>query len=95
MRKFGTDKPEVMSFQLGDDKKIYKMPLAASLPVSKLLEMEDVSKKNDYAILRFQIELLREHIGDVVDTLTSKDIADIFNAWNEESGLQGADTGES
>ena len=36
MRKFGTDAPEFLEFTLGDSEKVYKMPLAASMPMDML-----------------------------------------------------------
>lgn len=94
MRKFGTDKPEVMSFTLGNSKKVYNLPLASSLPISTVTEMQKASEEGDYAMFEFQLKLLRQYVGDVIDTLTAGDVRDIFIAWNEESSKQGADAGE-
>ena len=94
MRKFGTDKPELMSFTLGDSDKVYKIPLAASMPGSLMLEMKEAYEEGDVAAFKFQIELLRRYIGDVVDKLTAGTIRDIIEAWGIESSEQGATPGE-
>jgi len=94
MRKFGTDKPELMSFTLGDSSKVYNLPLAASMPATKLSEMQQISKEGDEAAFAFQLNLLRDYIGDAVDTLTAGDVKAIYEAWVEESSKQGAEVGE-
>lgn len=94
MRKFGTDKPELMEFQIGDSGKIYTMPLAASMPANVLIEMSEVSD-NDIETFKFQYKLLKRYIGEVVDDLTARDIRAIVDAWVEESEKQGAEVGES
>lgn len=95
MRKFGVDKPELMCFTLGESDKVYTMPLAASCPAALILDLQESYKEGDAEALRFQIEMLRIYIGDVVDTLTAGDIRDIFIAWGAESSEQGAEPGES
>lgn len=87
MRKFNTDAPEFFSFALGDSATIYKIPLAASMPVTKLMKME-----NGFAE---QIEVLRDYIGDVVDDMTAGTVSEILKAWSEESRDGGATMGES
>ena len=96
MRKFGTDKPELMSFKLGDSEKVYTIPLAASMPAVILQEMQKVSSKGEGEVFDFQLDLIRKYIGDkAADTLTAGDVRDIMNAWAEESTQQGAEVGES
>ena len=95
MRKFGTDKPELMSFTLGDSDKVYTIPLAASMPAVILEEMQDISAKGEGELFRFQLALIRKYIGEAADTLTAGDVRDIINAWAEESVKQGAEVGES
>lgn len=95
MRKFGTDKPDLLQFQLGDSDKVYTIPLAASMPANELIEMGEVENNNTEAF-KFQYRLLKKYIGDAADTLTAGDVRDIFQAWREASeGEQGADVGES
>ena len=94
MRKFGVDKPELMKFQLGDDEKVYTLPLAASMPITTILGMSKAQKKGEAELLDYQVEMLRTYIGDAVDNLTSGDVRDILNAWTEESAGQGAEVGE-
>lgn len=95
MRRFGTDKPKLMAFRLGDSKKVYTMPLAASMPANILIKMGD-TENNDTEAFKFQYKLLKKYIGDVADDLTAGDIRDIFNAWSEASEAeQGAEVGES
>ena len=94
MRQFGKDKPELMSFKLGDSEKVYTLPLAASMPATLILQMQKSYKTDDATAFEFQIEMLRKYIGDVVDELTAGDIRDIINAWSIESSKQGAEVGE-
>ena len=90
MRTFGKDSPEFMAFKLGDSEKVYKMPLASSIPMSELLELSEAAAKGGSHILRCQLELLRKYIGKKADELTAQDVADIFAAWNDESAGTGA-----
>lgn len=94
MRKFGTDKPDLMEFQIGDSDKIYTMPLAASLPAKLLVEMGELGD-NDTEAFKFQYKLLKRYIGDAADDLTAGDVRDIIAEWYKESEKQGADVGES
>ena len=98
MRKFGNDAPEFMSFTLGTSKKVYKMPLAASMPMSVALRFAEIAALDEEAqgaeSLRLQLDLLRRYIGDEADELTSAQVAEIFTAWAEESEAQGATPGE-
>ena len=95
MRKFGTDKPEFMAFTLGDAKKVYKIPLAASMPADAILKLQEAYNEGAAAAFRYQLDLLRKYMGDAVEKLTAGDISDIYKAWEEESGTQGAEPGES
>lgn len=95
MRKFGTDKPELMSFKLGDSEKVYTIPLAASMPATLLAEMQEAANKGEGEYYKFQLDMLRRYIGEAVDTLTAGDVGDIMNAWVIESSGQGAEVGES
>lgn len=90
MRKFGTDAPEFFCFQLGSNKKVYKIPLAYSLANKELFALEEA--EGDY---KKQLEWLRAYMGDAVDTLTVRDTGGIFDAWREESEKAGAAVGES
>lgn len=95
MRRFGTDKPEFMTFYIGDSDEVYKMPLAASLPAVTIRAMQRVYQKGDDAAFEFQLALLEKHIGDAVNKLTAKDVGEIFQEWNKQSAGQGAEVGES
>ena len=94
MRAFGTDAPEFMSFTLGDEETVYKLPLAASLPMSVLLEMGEAASKGDSAAMRCQFDVLRRYMGERADELTAGQVREIFTAWTEESSKQGANPGE-
>lgn len=95
MRKFGKDKPELMSFTFGSSKKVYNIPLAASVPAPIILEMNEEYKKGDMEAFAWQVKFLRKYVGDLVDEMTTGDIKDIFDAWMLESSGQGAEVGES
>ena len=43
MRKFGNDVPRFMAFTLGDGEEVYKLPLAASMPMETLLELQEAA----------------------------------------------------
>lgn len=90
MRTFGNDAPEFMAFKLNGSEKVYKMPLASSMPMTVLLELSEAAAKGGSTVLRYQLDLLRRYIGAKADELTAQDVADIFAAWNEESASTGA-----
>lgn len=94
MRSFGKDKPELLSFTIGTQKKVYSIPLAASMPAVKILELNEAYEQGELAAAKGQYKLLKDYIGDIADTLTAKDINEIFDAWGKESESQGADVGE-
>lgn len=93
MRKFSTDAPEFFSFKIDDSDKVYKVPLAASMPAGILLSMQDADQGGDS--FRAQMNMLRRYMGDDVDELTAQTISDILQAWAEASKDQGATVGES
>lgn len=95
MRKFGTDKQEFMAFTLGNAKKEYKLPLAASMPADELLELYAAYQEGEREAFESQMKLLHRYIGDAASKLTAGDVRDIFEAWTEDSGEQGAEPGES
>ena len=94
MRAFGKDAPEFLSFTLGDGEEVYNLPLAASMPMKTLIELEEATAKGSAESLRYQMELLRRYVGDKVDELTAGDVTAIYQAWTEESAKQGATAGE-
>lgn len=87
MRKFTVDKPEFFTFQIEGSDEVFKIPLAASMPMKKLLMMKDGFEG--------QVELMRAYMGDIVDDLTAKTLSDIINAWSEANKDKGASVGES
>ncbi|MDO4527433.1 MAG: hypothetical protein Q4C03_01450 [bacterium] len=93
MRRFGQEKKEYFEFQLEGSDVVYKIPLAASMPVSLLLSMRDGDAEGKG--FEAQLEMLRKYMGNAVDTLTATMASDILRAWGEESSEQGASVGES
>lgn len=91
-RSFGNDAPEFFSFQIAGDKKVYKVPLAASLPYSILKKMQNAKGDDGFDT---QVEMLRSYIGDIVDDLDTITLSNILKAWAGESQKQGAKVGES
>ena len=87
MRKFGTDAPQFFAFQLEGDDTVYKIPLAASMPMKVLLNMGTG--------IETQVEMLRTYMGDAVDDIPIGVLSDILKAWSAESTGQGASVGES
>ena len=93
MRKFGVDAPKMFCFQLEGDDTVYKIPLAASMPLDKMLALSKARGKSEQ--FEIQIKILAEYVGDVVYTLPTGLVSDILRAWGEESNGQGASVGES
>jgi hypothetical protein len=93
MRSFGNDAPELFCFQITGGKKVYKVPLSASMPYSVLKKMKDAAGSDEQ--FEAQVEMLRKYMGDVVDELDAKTLSDILQAWAEASKGQGAEVGES
>ena len=93
MRTFGKELTEYFEFQLEDDEKVYRIPLAAAMPFGLLDEMSKAANTED----RFtaQVNMLRKYMGDVVDDLPVGVLSDILKAWGEESTKAGASMGES
>ena len=93
MRTFFKSGTSFFEFQLEGEKQVYRIPLAADMPLTVLNEMYEASNTGD----RFmsQVEMLRKYMGDVVDELSAGTLSDILRAWSEESTKAGASTGES
>lgn len=93
MRTFGKELTEYFEFQLEDDEKVYRIPLAAAMPFSLLDRMSKAAGTED----RFtaQVDMLRKYMGDVVDNLPVGVLSEILKAWGEESTRAGASMGES
>lgn len=87
MKVFNMESEEFLEFQLTDSEEVYRVPLAGSMPYKTAL----LSKGG----FEGQVEMLRAYIGDVVDTLPVKVLADIINMWFEQSNNTGASVGES
>lgn len=93
MRTFGKKLTEYFEFQLEDDEKVYRIPLAAAMPFSLLDRMSKAADTED----RFtaQVDMLRKYMGDVVDDLPVGVLSEILKAWGKESTRAGASMGES
>lgn len=93
MRTFGKELTEYFEFQLEDDEKVYRIPLAAAMPFSLLDRMSKAADTED----RFtaQVDMLRKYMGDVVDDLPVGVLSEILKAWGEESTRAGVSMGES
>lgn len=98
MRSFCKDRPEVMSFTLGNSKKVYTMPLASSMPIDMVLRASEIQSLSGDAkaheSLKFQRDLVGRYIGDKVHELSAGEVQEIFAGWAEESKLGGATLGE-
>ena len=77
---------EVLDIEIGD--KTYKIPLGSSLPLKKAKAIKDEESV---------MEFLREYMPEaVVDNLTIAQLAQIMNAWSEETKkASGISLGES
>lgn len=87
MRQFTTDAPEFFSFQLEGSDKVYKIPLAASMPVKVLLSID--------GSLQSQMAMLEKYMGDAAGELSASTVGEILKAWSQASKDQGASVGES
>lgn len=93
MRKFGTDAPRFFVFQIGDDEKTYKLPLATSLSVVEIEAMDDAEKHGDG--FKWQLSFMRKHMGkEVVNNLPAGVASDIMAEWGKATKDQGASAGE-
>lgn len=93
MRKFGTDAPDVMTFQLEGSEEVYNLPYAASMPVRILRGMKKAA--NDGNLFEFQLDMLKEYMGDIVDELDMTTVSNILKAWDEGTKNKGVTMGES
>lgn len=93
MRRFGQEAKEFFEFQIEGSDVIYKIPLAGSMPVSVLLDMQAADARGEG--FEVQMDMLRKYMGDAVDDLTAVMATQILQAWAEESRGQGATVGES
>ena len=77
---------EVLDIEIGD--KTYKIPLGSSLPLKKAKAIKDEESV---------MEFLREYMPEkVVENLTISQLAQIMNAWSEETKkASGISLGES
>lgn len=93
MRTFPKSGTSYFEFQLEGEEQVYKIPLAADMPMTVLNDMYEKSNTGD----RFmsQVEMLRKYMGDVVDELSAGTLSDILRAWSDESTRAGASVGES
>ena len=93
MRTFPKSGTSYFEFQLEGEERVYKIPLAADMPMTVLNDMYEASNTSD----RFmsQVEMLRKYMGDVVDELSAGTLSDILRAWSDESTQAGATVGES
>ena len=93
MRTFGEIK-KYFEFQLEGDDKVYKIPLASSMPAATILMLRDADKRGEG--FEAQLTMLKRYIGEELVNELSVDMADsILKAWGEESTDQGASAGES
>lgn len=91
MRQFGKAQT-FFEFQIEGSKKVYKIPIAASLPLTEILYIKEMDAKGKG--LEAQVEMLRKYMGDDVDELTSETVTEILRAWANESKEYGASVGE-
>ncbi len=87
MRKYGTDAPEFFIFQLEGSEEVYKIPIAASMPLKHLMKMKGGFEG--------QVEMLRAYMGDTVDDIPAGTLGEILEAWSTYTKEQGASVGES
>lgn len=81
---------EVLKVNFGEQS--FSIPLGSSLPFNKMVEM---SKAKGDERLQLMYELLMEHIPEGI-SLTMGEVAQILNAWTEETRkTSGVTPGES
>lgn len=95
MRTFGAEKKETFDFMIEGSEKTYSLPLTSAMPVTELNDMMAAQEKGSYVLFRYQVDLMRKYMGDIVDSLTAGTVAEILKAWEEATHETGASTGES
>ena len=99
MRTINVKPKEFMEFKLGDGETVYRLPLAHCMPLpmsarfSEINAIKDVDEKAAES-LKLELEIMREYLPDIADTLTAEQVGEIFTAWNEESLAAGVNLGE-
>lgn len=91
MRTFGTDSPQFFAFKIEGHDEIFKMPLASSLPLGKVLELDDGTAEEQ---IRRNINLFKEYIGDVIYELPAGVFVQIVEEWKRTTADSGAELGE-
>lgn len=89
MRQFKVDAPEFFCFQIGDDGKVYRIPLATSMKTTEMIEFGNCDN------FEKQVKWLEKYIGDVVYDLPGGVTADILKAWSQANKSAGVTEGES
>lgn len=89
MRKYGTDAPRFLCFQVEGSDEVYKIPLAASMTNREIVDFEKTGGR-----YRDQVEWLRGYVGDIVDDMTREDTINLLNEWLNATEEQGASVGE-
>lgn len=89
MRQFKVDAPEFFCFQIGDDEKVYKIPLATSMTTDDMIEFGNCDT------FEKQVKWLEKYIGDIVHDLPAGVTADITKAWSQANTRAGVTEGES
>ena len=93
MRKFEKSKEVFFEFQIEGSKKTYKIPLAASMPLTDMLYLKEQDAKGNG--LEAQMGMLRKYMKDDADALPAETVTAILKAWADESKAYGAGVGES
>ena len=95
MRTFGAEKKETFDFMIEGSTETYSLPLASAMTVTELNDMIVAQEKGTSELFRYQVDLMRKYMGDIVDNLTAGTIAEILRAWEEATHEAGASAGES
>lgn len=98
-RAFGTDAPEFFEFSIGKSKKVYRLPLAASLPATCALAFADIAAEEDGARQEklgqeLILSLLDKYCPGASSELTISALGEVLTAWIDASSSQGATLGE-
>ena len=92
MRTFGETK-KYFEFKLEGNDKLYRIPLAASMPARLLIMMQEADKHGEG--FNGQMAMLKRYMGDDADELSAEVATNILQAWAKESENNGATVGES
>ena len=89
---------ETFDFHIGGSKKLYRVPVLSSLPVSTLIKARELEKTSGEEradkTFDFFYGIFRDEVPEVLDILKPKELGVLFAAYAEASSTPAASAGE-